>query len=310
VNAAGGLRTHDIRLGRPALCQTELPLRINAPAGDRTRGLRLGRTPGIEPGPGALQTPALPIELSPRFGHLSLVLRHLSFVEARRLLSTKDEGPMTRDKSTIAANGSRTHDLPVDNRALVPLSYGDVTDPINLSKNSPGPHFENRANNAEEGEGFEPSQPFRASALAVRCNRPLCQPSAISRFNHRLTFKEGEGFEPPGPFGHVRFRGGCLTVRPTLRSLKVDPGGNRTLIPRVQTGRLPVRRRAHFQFMLREGFEPSAVAFGGPCSVPVELPQLLFVICPWSYVICFCKGQGTNDQGHLLEWSRQDLNLH
>jgi hypothetical protein len=47
--------------------------------------------PGIEPGHEALQTSALPSELNPR----------------------------------SAANGSRTHNLPVDNRTLVPLSYGD-----------------------------------------------------------------------------------------------------------------------------------------------------------------------------------------
>jgi hypothetical protein len=47
--------------------------------------------PGIEPGHEVLQTSALPSELNPR----------------------------------SAANGSRTHDLPVDNRTLVPLSYGD-----------------------------------------------------------------------------------------------------------------------------------------------------------------------------------------
>ena len=47
--------------------------------------------PGIEPGQEALQASALPSELNPR----------------------------------NAANGSRTHDLPVDNRTLVPLSYGD-----------------------------------------------------------------------------------------------------------------------------------------------------------------------------------------
>ena len=105
----------------------------------------------------------------------------------------------------------------------------------------------------------------------------------------------------------------------------VDPGGNRTLIPRVQTGRLPVRRRAHLFSMLREGFEPSAPAFGGPCSDPIELPQR----CHWSVVSCqllsrphFARLQLTTDNGLLTNplttdnepltnsWSRQDSNLH
>jgi hypothetical protein len=67
--------------------------------------------PGIEPGREALQTSALPSELNPR-------------------------GP----RGANAANGSRTHDLPVDNRTLVPLSYGDaighqiVKEPASSSK--------------------------------------------------------------------------------------------------------------------------------------------------------------------------------
>jgi hypothetical protein len=43
----------------------------------------------------------------------------------------------------------------------------------------------------------------------------------------------------------------------------------------VQTGCLPVRRRAHLHSVLREGVEPSTSAFGGPRSDPVELPQRL-----------------------------------
>jgi hypothetical protein len=52
--------------------------------------------PGIEPGQEALQTSALPSELNPR-----------------------------RACRANAANGGRTHDLSVDNRTLIPLSYGD-----------------------------------------------------------------------------------------------------------------------------------------------------------------------------------------
>ena len=50
-HAAGGLRTHDIRFGRPALCPSELPLRevqTRKPAPQQMR------RPGIEPGASAL----------------------------------------------------------------------------------------------------------------------------------------------------------------------------------------------------------------------------------------------------------------
>ena len=70
--------------------------------------------------------------------------------------------------------------------------------------------------------------------------------------------------------------------------LSVDAGGNRTLIRRVQTGCLPVRRRAHWLSVLREGVEPSTSAFGGPCSFRL------------SY---------RNGPDVPAKWSRQDSNL-
>lgn len=140
---------------------------------------------------------------------------------------------------------------------------------------------------------------------------PLCQPSGrssnVSAGPRRgaASSAEGEGFEPPGPRGLARFQDGCLIhfSQPSTSALSrgrtcnnvflrhaplpvglpehrtrqsMDAGGNRTLISWVQTKGLPVRRRAHFQLpALREGVEPSASAFGGPRSDPVELPQRL-----------------------------------
>ena len=97
--------------------------------------------PGIEPGHEDFQTSALPTELNPR---------QALFERAR----------------ASAANGNRTHDLSVDNRALIPLSYGDDA-VIHFSKN------DKISITSEEGEGFEPSRPeglpvFETGALPVQ----------------------------------------------------------------------------------------------------------------------------------------------
>lgn len=76
-----------------------------------------------------------------------------------------------------AANGSRTHDLPVDNRTLVPLSYGDEIGHEVFKE----PSTQVTLAFGAEGGGFEPPRPIsEPSALAPRRDKPLCQPS------HRL----------------------------------------------------------------------------------------------------------------------------
>ena len=55
-----------------------------------------------------------------------------------------------------------------------------------------------------------------------------------------------EGLEPSRRGGHGLLRTACLPFHHLAILRTVDRGGSRTLICRVQTGRLPVRRHAHF----------------------------------------------------------------
>src|SRR5689334_20247781 len=57
------------------------------------------------------------------------------------------------------------------------------------------------------------------------------------------------------------------------QSIKWTPEGIEPSFPGCKPGVFPLDDGPIVFFMLREGFEPSAPAFGGPCSDPVELPQ-------------------------------------
>src|SRR5690348_16263654 len=94
-------------------------------------------------------------------------------------------------------------------------------DHLNLSKNLVSPLLtELIISFAEEGEGFEPSRhPSAPSALAVRCNRPLCQPSErfISRRVHGARQRRVRDSNPQDLSATPVFETGALPVRLTLR---------------------------------------------------------------------------------------------
>src|SRR6185312_9099658 len=94
-------------------------------------------------------------------------------------------------------------------------------DHLNLSKNLISPPLaELIISFAEEGEGFEPSRhPSAPSALAVRCIRPLCQPSRT--FGRRRIYgarqRRVRDSNPQDLSATPVFETGALPVRLTLR---------------------------------------------------------------------------------------------
>src|SRR6185437_1450650 len=93
-------------------------------------------------------------------------------------------------------------------------------DHLNLSKNLISPPLaELIISFAEEGEGFEPSRhPSAPSALAVRCNSPLCQPSRTLSCRHlRARQRRVRDSNPQDLSAMPVFETGALPIRLTLR---------------------------------------------------------------------------------------------
>lgn len=157
-----------------------------------------------------------------------------------------------------AANGSRTHDLSVDSRMLVPLSYGDDSDDRLVKERDLRTSQLLLCTNAAGRIRTCTCAVLETAASAIGLPRQPAH-SALSRIRtcNNVTLDHA-----PLPSWAIR------ASRPGHRSLGSLRSSARDAVP-----------------MLREGIEPSASAFGGPRSDPVELPQ-------------------------RPGWFRQDSNLH
>ena len=143
--------------------------------------------------------------------------------------------------------------------------------------------FLKRVEPSKEGGGFEPPRlRMEPTALAPRRNRPTLPTLRAIQLSKIQSHEEGEGFEPPRPEGHARFRGGCLTVQPTLRGSFILIGRRRELNPhllgagqasfRWTTGPSPhvARRIRTFTFGLRK---PALVRSSCRNTVPYFVPS-------------------------------------
>ena len=77
--------------------------------------------------------------------------------------------------SISATSGDRTHDLPVDNRILIPLSYGSVTLSFFQSSSLSTQHSALLQRRVKDSNL---RRRLGRSALAPRRIQPLCQPSS------------------------------------------------------------------------------------------------------------------------------------